>query len=241
MAKLAAGNPSGNAEEVSGQFEGDIILNDEQMNAIMGKSPRTGLIDTRYRWPNNEVPYVLTGGTFTQAQIDHIRLGLDTLQSKTCLRFVQRTFQTDYITVTGANTGCWSYVGRSGGNQELNLQLSAPESGCFRLGTVMHEFIHALGVYHMQSAYDRDEYVTIMLQNILSGTESNFNKYTANQVSHFGSHYDYGSVMHYSRTAFSSNGLDTIVTRDPAYQNIIGQRGELSTADTDRINQMYGC
>ena len=29
---------------------------------------------------------------------------------------------TNYVTVNGANDGCWSYVGMTGGSQDLNLQ-----------------------------------------------------------------------------------------------------------------------
>lgn len=62
----------------------------------------------------------------------------------------------------------------------------------------------------MQSAYDRDEYVTIHWENIQPGTEHNFNKYTNAQVTHFNTTYDYLSVMHYSAYGFSTNGQPTI-------------------------------
>lgn len=63
----------------------------------------------------------------------------------------------------------------------------------------------------MQSAHDRDEYVTIKTENIIDGVEPNFNKYPASQVSHFDEKYDYYSIMHYSARAFSKNGQPTIV------------------------------
>lgn len=63
----------------------------------------------------------------------------------------------------------------------------------------------------MQSAYDRDDYVTIAWDNITPGLEHNFNKYTNLQVTHFNTTYDYYSVMHYGPDAFSKNGQPTIV------------------------------
>lgn len=69
----------------------------------------------------------------------------------------------------------------------------------------------ALGFYHMQSAYDRDEYVTIVWENITPGLEHNFNKYNNSKITHFNTTYDYYSVMHYGPDAFSKDGNATIV------------------------------
>lgn len=69
----------------------------------------------------------------------------------------------------------------------------------------------ALGFYHMQSAYDRDEYVTIHWDNLSPGKEHNFNKYTDFEITHFNTTYDYYSVMHYGPYGFSKNGNATIV------------------------------
>lgn len=73
-----------------------------------------------------------------------------------------------------------------GGRQQLNLTPNQIEVGCFRLGTVIHEFLHAVGFFHMQSATERDEYVQIIWENIRNGTERNFEKYNASTISNFG-------------------------------------------------------
>jgi hypothetical protein len=51
--------------------------------------------------------------------------------------------------------------------------------------------------------------------------------------------YDYNSVMHYSRNAFSKNGLPTIVTKEP--NAWIGQRNGLSAIDIAEIRKYYQC
>lgn len=71
----------------------------------------------------------------------------------------------------GRPTGCHSAVGRRGGRQALNLQPNEPGVGCFRLGTIAHEFLHALGFYHQQSTSDRDNYVDIIWRNIDDGIQ----------------------------------------------------------------------
>jgi Astacin (Peptidase family M12A) len=106
---------------------------------------------------------------------------------------------------------------------------------------VIHEFLHALGFFHMQSAHDRDKYIRIKTKNITPQNLHNFNKYSNRYISYYGTSYDYDSVMHYSAKAFSANGDDTIITLDPNYQKRIGKRLELSEGDIQRVNNMYRC
>lgn len=40
---------------------------------------------------------------------------------------------------------------------------------------------------------------------------------------------------------FRSNGEPTIVTRDPEFQDVIGQRRTFSYGDSTKINRMYNC
>lgn len=65
----------------------------------------------------------------------------------------------------------------------------------------------------MQSAYDRDDYVTIKWDNITPGRERNFKKYSSNKVTHFSTTYDYDWVMHYGAFGFSKNGKPTVVPK----------------------------
>ena len=45
--------------------------------------------------------------------------------------------------------------------------------------------------------------------------------------------------MHYTRTSFSSNGKDTITTKDPFYQNLIGQHASYTTEDVQDVEYLY--
>lgn len=41
-----------------------------------------------------------------------------------------------------------------------------PGTSCFRLGSIIHEILHALGFYHVQSSTNRDDHVNIVWDNI---------------------------------------------------------------------------
>ncbi|XP_058130739.1 seminal metalloprotease 1-like [Anopheles coustani] len=236
--RLAHLGPNDLAEEWSGQFEGDMVLDEEQMDIVRNR--RNGLIAKTRHWPDRIVYYYINEEDFTPEQVQHVELGVRLLQSQSCLQF--KRVEADapaYIRVIGSDSGCYSSVGFTGRAQNLNLQPYPVGEGCFRIGTVVHEFLHALGFYHQQSASDRDEFVDIIWENIQQGTENNFNIYPDTTVTDFNVRYDYGSVMHYGATAFSINGQRTIVPKDP--NATIGQRVSMSEKDISKLNWMYGC
>lgn len=70
-----------------------------------------------------------------------------------------------------------------------------------------------LGFHHMQSAYNRDEYVTIHWENVIPGLENQFIKFPNSELTFFNTTYDYHSIMHYGAYYFSENGKPTVVPK----------------------------
>ncbi|CAG0895811.1 unnamed protein product [Darwinula stevensoni] len=134
---------------------------------------------------------------------------------------------------------CWSYVGMyKFGPQDLSIQIP----GCDYKGIILHETMHAAGFFHEHTRFDRDDYVIIHWDNIMPGTESNFDIVTLTESQEFGVPYDFESIMHYHLDAFSSNGEDTIepygvwAGTDPgnaADQDFFAQ------SDIDELNALY--
>lgn len=60
-------------------------------------------------------------------------------------------------------------------------------------------------------------------------------------VSLHGTPYDYDSITHYPPTAFSKNGSETIVSKEPGGEQAMGQRDHLSEGDVKRLKIMYSC
>lgn len=140
----------------------------------------------------------------------HMKAAFNQFHEKTCIRFVPRTTETDYIEIGDRHTGCWSQVGRIRGKQLLNLQ----SKGClYDVGTPVHELMHALGFYHQHSHSNRDSYVTVNYANIQPKFIFAFEKLNSTTFSDFGYRYDFSSVMHYRKTAFSKNGLPTLIPK----------------------------
>lgn len=78
-----------------------MVLDEFQNRAVLGLLlHRTGLIDTMYRWPNATLPYTIADGYFNAAQIEHLEYGLRIISNVSCIRFVHRTNEENYVEVT---------------------------------------------------------------------------------------------------------------------------------------------
>ncbi|KAI4830038.1 hypothetical protein KUCAC02_001692 [Chaenocephalus aceratus] len=103
--------------------------------------------------------------------------------------------------------------------------------------TVQHEVLHALGFHHEHVCSDRDSYVSILYQNIKPGQTQNFIK---RQTNNLGIPYDFDSVMHYGKHAFSKNREPTILAKSNPSLNF-GTARTMSKNDIARVNKLYQC
>jgi len=218
----------------AGEFEGDMKLTQSQIRQLnASSSERNGITGDSNRWADATIPYVIDGA-FSSNEITKIETAFASYASNTCLRMVKRTTQADYVEII-KDGGCWSYVGRNGGKQQLSLS-----NGCIYQATIIHEFMHAFGFFHEQSRTDRDTYVRIQLENVYGGYENNFNSYGASYITAFGEPYDYQSVMHYGAYDFSKNGQKTIVRLDGSEADLGNEEG-FTQIDINKLNKMYQC
>ncbi|XP_055773707.1 hatching enzyme 1.2-like [Salvelinus fontinalis] len=179
-----------------------------------------------------KVPYTLSSDFDSYSQ-GKIKYAMNTFHTKTCVRFVQRSNQRDYLSIE-SRSGCSSWVGKTGGKQLVSLE----KRGCVYHGTIQHELLHALGFYHEQNRSDRDKYIRINWEYVERGEEPNFDKEDTDNLD---IPYDYSSVMHYNRWSFSTVYRKETITPIPDATVSIGQSLEMSAIDVQRVNKLYRC
>ncbi|XP_060662476.1 seminal metalloprotease 1-like [Drosophila nasuta] len=223
-------------EETDPELTADYFQGDMEIEVL-----RNGELSPTLHWPNATVYYKISG-EFDAEHAVHIELGMRLIERASCIRFLPATVDTlNYVSVITSDSGCSSKVGYKGGEQTVKLKIAPIDLGCFKLGTIQHEFLHTLGFHHQQCSPNRDEFVKVIEENITEGRENNFKKYTEDRVGDFDVPYDYSSILHYSSLAFSKNGEATIIALDPEGQAKMGQRIALSDGDIIRLNTMYKC
>jgi hypothetical protein len=225
-------------ETVNGQaiMDGDILLGSATALLFRYGMPRPTAADSKsavavasqaYLWPNGEIPYVIDAS----AQGKRAAIDWAVQQfSSTSLRVRPRTAaDPDYVVFRLLGQGCLSNLGRVGGAQDIDVTTCAG-------GNLVHELLHAAGFYHEQSRGDRDQYISIMWDEIVPAMRSNFEQRDA-RGQDIGP-YDYGSIMHYGSTAFSRSGRATIIPRQTNV--MIGQREGFSALDRAAVESLYG-
>ena len=160
--------------------------------------------DSSFLWTNGIVPYTIAADVPDANRIDD---AIQHIESNTAIRFIRRTQSNasrypNYIEIISNGDEGWSssWIGMRGGKQLVRL------SDLHAWPILVHEFLHALGVYHEQSRSDRDEYVQIRWNNIPDGPPPEDEKnWTGNFQKKPGSvdyfDYDYGSIARYSCSA----------------------------------------
>ncbi|XP_063737426.1 hatching enzyme 1.2-like [Eleginops maclovinus] len=168
---------------------------------------------TGCKWPKyGRYVYIpiIFSNRYTTTERNIIIRALLIFHASTCIRFVRRGSHRNYLYFY-SGSGCWSYLGRQHRGQLVSLQ----KNGWLYKSTVQHEVPHALFLLR----------------------ESNFMK---KQTNNLGTPYDFDSIMHYGKYAFSKNSQPTILAKSNPSLNF-GTAGTMSKNDIARVNKLYRC
>uniref|UniRef100_A0A4W6F5C4 Metalloendopeptidase n=1 Tax=Lates calcarifer TaxID=8187 RepID=A0A4W6F5C4_LATCA len=162
-------------------------------------------------WPKSPNGIVEIPFLINDSERSLILTSMKDFETKTCIRFIPRWSQ--YLQV---KPNIW----------DLFRGCHCRGLAAYKKASSSIELLHALGFYHEH---------TRQLIYFLVYFAYNFDKKDTDNLN---TPYDYSSVMHYGKTAFGINGLETI-TPIPDPSAPIGQRNGLSDIDILRINRLY--
>jgi len=189
-------------------YEGDVIL-----GTVAEMHQRGGAFKLGARWPNGiifytfdplfcTIPYVPSTCPAVQ---DPVRQALAGLDAATVLDLVEipwadRAAYPGYVRFawgsTTASAGQSDSIGFRGGEQNIFIRGgSVPSAGS---STVPHEMLHAAGMWHEHSRWDRNQFVDYHAGCVAPGQEGNFDTEIAS--ANVGP-YDFASLMHYRSTS----------------------------------------
>ncbi|CEF68924.1 Astacin-like metalloendopeptidase [Strongyloides ratti] len=167
-----------------------------------------------------------------------IEKALQRISNNTCITWEKKESQ--ILNTSGLNVVnrglCGSFVGRLSKNMPQEITFS---SSCFDSGRIEHEFSHALGLVHENKIYGFEKYITINYTNLQEKAVKKFQISNTTEKKPISKFYDYGSLLHHPSNMFSKNGLTTIITKDPNYQDTIGQDDKLKFSDIKNLNLLY--
>ncbi|MAQ76023.1 MAG: peptidase M12 [Aquimarina sp.] len=219
----------------------DIRLFPDQLSdspLAFDKNPEPGEINQKLaqggyvrKWTNNTVVYVLDSSLSANV-ISELQRSFDEWESKTSIRFKERTNESNYVTISSNGQSCNCGVATLGMNGDR---------GYIRLGSgstavvIIHELGHTLGYLHEQNRPDRDDYIIVNYDNVQDGYASQFD-ISSNAIL-LTEEFDIGSTMMYGSYTFSKNGQPTITDLSG---NVLPRRAaRISEGDIAGTNQAY--
>ena len=221
--------------------EGDILLSPPEMQAepvvsswknlwgTLGHTVPTQTDESHdYRWPDGVITYT------SQGSIEQLVLNaIAHWESLTPFKFIHLTQSDslDYVSFVASDQNA-SYIGRQGQKQIVKLVATTEPK---KAGWAIHEIGHVIGLYHEHCRIDRDQYISINLENIRNEIYKVQFQPISENAELIGS-YDYQSQMHYPEDAFAINGSKTIVRKDG---EALGERCGLSLGDIAACKALY--
>jgi len=189
----------------------------------------------RSDYPKRLRPYVLKA---ISAMNQHLQCGYDVW-----VPYSKQAHRVEFI----KDGGCYSLLGKD--TSEGNKQPISIDDGCEAKHIVLHEMMHAMGFYHEQNRFDRDQFIKINWNNIEDGMASQFDKASNDNIFQTSVPYDYMSVMHYSLSSFSKNGKNTMTILKNAQsakltqqdKQILGDVPDLSAEDLQEVRAYFKC
>src|SRR5580704_7337966 len=209
----------------------------------LGANFYQGVASNTVSWPGGIVPYVFATNLTTNEQAIYLA-GMREWELAANIHFTNRTTQANYVLLQfdyaqGTDTFVASFP-------EAVMTVDT-----LQRSQVAHETGHLLGFQHEHVRNDRNTYITVNFSNLVSSGDGGTNgsgeganilslyQIDTNSTS-YGA-YDFQSVMHYSRTLFSSDPstLDVLVPNALYFTEYYYRIGNYALSPGDRAGAAY--
>ncbi|CAL4058640.1 unnamed protein product, partial [Meganyctiphanes norvegica] len=208
--------------EFAGLFEGDIIINTPaDMPVFDSAGPvRNAIVDDYKQWPHGVIPYLISS-SYTSHERGTIAQAIQEFHTHTCIRYVPRTVEKDYIHIL-KQSGCTPKYQITQG-QTMRV-------GNFHSGIPTHDQLYSIiRRRDLEAAKLAKKWLKIIFYK------------TDNTNSTVSLKYDVGgSIMHYGPLAFAKDRSKPTIS--PHSTSItIGQRKGFSQTDIQKLKKLYNC
>ncbi len=145
-------------------FQGDIVFTEDKVQKN-SRLKGVGTTTAAKYWEFKTVYYTIEAGFPNE---ERIHSAIEHWEEYTDLSFIERTNEPNYIEFIESTKGTGSLLGMVGGKQ--NIWVADWASA----GNLIHEIGHAIGLYHEHSKPNRDDFILIHPENIVSEFKKNF-------------------------------------------------------------------
>eukprot|EP00112_Aurelia_sp_Birch-Aquarium-sp1_P021251 Seg567.9 transcript_id=Seg567.9/GoldUCD/mRNA.D3Y31 product="Meprin A subunit beta" protein_id=Seg567.9/GoldUCD/D3Y31 len=254
-------------EENDGLFQGDIMLTDKQKEILkkLQGNRRDEIISKEIiskkfavRWPvGKEIYYMIDKNVLNKNIQGMIKDAVTHLTAfASCIKFyeIPLTEKPPEGTIKfyqdTKNPGCWADLGF----KQLNrISIPADKEEKLNRGIIIHEILHAFGFVHEHCRNDRDQYITIIKDNIKEEHQHDYDFEKLGDTiitgETFGTKYDFNSIMHYATHEAAKDPEKPTIVLKPKWKEkcenspdcIIAQRHGLSKSDAIQLNKLFKC
>ena len=181
---------------------------------------------TPFLWKDGRIPYCYAD-SFTVAEKMLIEDAMSDWEHSNVIKFYEESCDSGVVHIVKGNSNFSSF-----GSQSLSIITLYN----INYRAVAHELGHTIGLMHEHQRPDRDDYIYIHYENVLSNKVDQF--YKLNKSYFYYDYkkytYDYKSIMHYYSRAFSANGQETIESPETIDNNNV-----ITETDYRKVEYMY--
>lgn len=217
-------------------------------NMFDEKSPkfRSAIAIDDYKWPDGIIPFSFEK-TYSEKDKTKVFKAMEIISEPTCIEFLETNedeLLVHQIKFVKSRIGCRTTVGYH--SYHNKSQIVALTNACISKPTaIQHELLHVIGLFHEQCRYDRDDFIDIHWENIEEKQKQNFIKISEKYLTTFNLPYDFKSLMHYPRHAFSKDKKSYTMTAKNDTTIELGQidliKGGPTYLDLEKVRRMYNC